>query len=95
MEDLALERLAQILVWMRPHERDMVLSAYLGRYRSPGEYVRRELAGWIEGPLWWLAESIDYEGLAAPWFAGGRISIVEDPGDGQVSGGVFVLRGSW
>lgn len=51
MEDLALELLARILAWMRPHERDVVLSAYRGRYRSPGEYVRRELADWILGPL--------------------------------------------
>ena len=39
MEDLALVRLA-------------VLSSYLGRLRSPGEYARRELAGWLDGA--WL-----------------------------------------
>lgn len=95
MEDLALERLAQILAWMRPHERDVVLSAYLGRYRSPGEYVRRELADGIVGPFWWLAEYIDYEAIAATWFAGGRITVLEDSGDDEVTRGVFVLRGSW
>ena len=95
MEDLALVRLAQILAWMRPHERDVVLSAYLGRYRSPGEYVRRELADWLAGPFWRLAAHIDYEGLAATWLAGGRIVVIEDPGEGEISGGVFVLRGSW
>ena len=95
MEDLALMRLAQILAWMRPHERDVVLSAYVGRYRSPGEYVRRELADWIEGPFWWLAEHIDYESLAETWFAGGRIFVMEDPGGGEVTRGVFVLRGAW
>lgn len=95
MEDLALVRLAQILAWMRPHERDVVLSTYLGRFRSPGEYVRRELAAWIEGPLWWLASSINYEAIARAWLSGGRIVLVEDPGDGQIAAGVFVLRGPW
>lgn len=41
MEDLALVRLAQILAWMRPDERDVVLAAYLGRFRSPCEYAAR------------------------------------------------------
>lgn len=95
MEDLALVRLAQILEWMPPHERDVVLASYLGRFRSPGEYARRELAGWIEGALWWLAEHIDYESFAAIWASGGRIVLVDDPGDSEVPAGVFVLRGPW
>ncbi len=95
MEDLALVRLSQILEWMLPHERDVVLAAYLGRFHSPGEYVRRELAGWIDGVYWWLAEYINFESLAATWLSGGRIVVVDDPGDGEIAAGVFVLRGPW
>ena len=95
MEDLALVRLAQILEWMPRHERDVVLSAYLGRFRSPGEYARRELAGWIEGTGWRLAAHVNFESLAAAWISGGRIVVIDDPGHGEVPAGVFVLRGPW
>lgn len=95
MEDLAQERLAQILAWMKPHERDAVVSACLGRFSSVAEYARRELAEWFEGDLWWLAEHIAYEHIAATWLEEGRITVVEDPGDDGILPGLFVLRGSW
>lgn len=94
MEDLALERLGRLLAWMQPHERDIVLMAYVGRFDSAAEYARREIASVFEGELSWLAEHVCYEALAREWVALGVITVLDDPGDESVSPGIFVLRGS-
>lgn len=95
MEDLAIERLKQILSWMQPHERDVVVEACLGRFRSAAEYVERELQRQFEDEWPWLVELIDVEASTAMWLEEGRITMLDDPGDGEISAGVYVFRGSW
>lgn len=94
MENFALERLGRLLSWMRPHEREIVLMAYVGRFDSAGEYARRQVAHLFDGELWWLAEHICYDALAREWICLGAITLLDDPGDEDVRPGVFVMRGS-
>jgi hypothetical protein len=95
MEDLAIERLKQILSWMQPHELDVVVQACLGRFRSAAEYVERELQREFEDEWPWLVEILDIEAITAVWLEEGRITTVDEPADGEIPAGVFVFRGSW
>ena len=94
MEDLAIERLKQLLSWLPPHELDVVVAGCLGRFSSAAEYAERALFREFEDEWPWLREHLDFEASAAAWIEEGRIAIVEDPSDGYMPAGVFVLRGS-
>jgi len=95
MEDLAIERLKQLLSWLPPHELDIAVTGCLGRFSSAAEYAERTLFREFEDEWPWLLEHLNFEATAAAWIEEGRIAILEDPSDGYMSAGVFVLRGSW
>ena len=95
MEDLAIERLKQLLSWLPPHELDIVVTGCLGRFSSAAEYAEQVLFREFEDEWPWFREHLDFEASAAAWIEEGRIAIVEDPSDGYMPAGVFVLRGSW
>jgi len=95
MEDLAIERLKQLLSWLPPHELDIAVTGCLGRFSSAAEYAELTLFREFEDEWPWLLEHLDFEASAAAWIEEGRIAILEDPSDGYMPAGVFELRGSW